>query len=414
MIPLHYQENQLLMDGVPVAELAAAFGTPLYVYSEALLVAQARAFIAALPPGRDHLICFAVKANGNPHLLRRLFQAGLGADVTSGGEYFLARHAGCPPQRIIYSGVGKTGPEIEAALAGGLRALHVESAQELAVIAAIATARQQVVPIGVRVNPDVAAETHPHISTGRGHHKFGVNPSLARELLHQVQQHPWLAPAGLATHIGSQITDLAPFAAAASTLVQLATALAAEGIHLRYLDVGGGLGIDYTNETAAPSPAGWLQTVATPITTAGYSLVVEPGRAIVAPAGVLLTQVVYTKQQAEKQFVIVDAGMNDLLRPTLYQAHHPIWPARQADDHPLTTVDVVGPVCETGDFLAQNRQLPLPRPGDLLAILHTGAYGFAMSSNYNGRLRPAEVLVSGQRYQLIRQRQTLAHLLDGT
>ncbi|MCI0394038.1 MAG: diaminopimelate decarboxylase [Chloroflexi bacterium] len=415
-VPFHYQGGQLYCEAVPLAEVVAAVGTPVYVYSQAELLRRARAYLdAAAAATPRHLVCFAVKANGNLTLLRWLAQAGLGADVTSGGELFLAQHAGFPPEKILFSGVGKTRAEIETALAAGIHALHVESAMELAVIAKTAAALRCVAPISVRVNPDIAAATHPHISTGQHAHKFGVTAGQAIQMLREANAHPWLRPVGLAAHIGSQITELAPFAQAAQALCDLAGRMAEEGIAVEYLDVGGGLGIDYTNE-GAPNPADWVGTVAAPVVQAGYGLVMEPGRSIVGPAGALLTQVIYTKQQAGKRFVVADAGMSDLIRPALYDAFHPIWPLRQAAGDQAAErypADVVGPICETGDTLARERPLPAVQPGDLLAILQAGAYGFAMSSNYNGRPKPAEVLVTGSEYQLIRQRQSYEHLLDG-
>jgi diaminopimelate decarboxylase len=436
-----YHNHQLFCEDVPLATLAADHGTPLYVYSQATILDNAQAYLAQA--NDSTLVCYAVKANGNPTILHLLAQAGLGADVTSGGELFLALHAGFAPNKIIYSGVGKLRQEIEAALEANIRALHVESAMELEQIATIATARQQVVPIGVRVNPDIHVETHPYISTGAAQHKFGVSPETAVSLLHVAAQHPWLKPVGLAAHLGSQIKALEPFAASANFLVSLADELASSGIRLDYLDVGGGLGVEYEQKKEigdwrleieksdqqslisqpqaanlqSPSIERWVTAVSTPIQVAGYGLVMEPGRSIVAAAGALLTQVIYTKAQGEKQFAIVDAAMNDLLRPTLYGAYHEILPVEldltQRRGGAEVSYDVVGPICETGDFLARERALPPLAPGDLLAITHVGAYGFAMSSNYNGRLRPAEVLVDGSQTHRIRQRQTYTHLLDG-
>lgn len=411
-----YHQNKLHCENTPLADLARQFGTPLYVYSHATLLENARAYLAQAPA--NALVCYAVKANGNPAILRLLAEAGLGADVTSGGELFLALHAGFPSDKIIYSGVGKLHHEIEAALQANIHALHVESALELEQIAAIASERQQVARIGVRVNPDIHVETHPYISTGAAQHKFGVSPETAVALIHAAAHHHWLQPVGVAAHIGSQIQDIAPFPASANFLVGLADELASSGIQLEYVDVGGGLGVQYTSdnwEVPSEKIQNWVTAVAAPVQAAGYRLVMEPGRSIIAAAGVLLTQVVYTKPQDAKQFAIVDAAMNDLIRPTLYSAHHEILQVRRTSEVRRTfTYDIVGPICETGDFLAKERPFPLLSPGDLLAVFHAGAYGFAMSSNYNGRLRPAEVLVDGDTAYLIRQRQTYDHLLDGT
>jgi len=437
--PFVYRAGELTCEGVPLAAVAAAVDTPVYVYSRADLERRARAFLSAAneAAGPAALVCYAVKANGNPALLALLRAAGLGADVTSGGELFLARHAGVDPGRIIFSGVGKKVSEIEEALAAGIRALHVESEMELAAVAAVAERLGRVAPIGVRVNPNISADTHPYISTGLHAHKFGVPRDRAAAMLRAAAASPWLRPVGLAAHIGSQITDLDPFAQAVRFLVDLADEMEREGIRLAYIDAGGGLGINYQGD--APAAADWVRTIGPLVAAAGYELVVEPGRSIVGRAGALLTRVVYTKQQGDKRFVIADAGMTDLIRPTLYQAYHPILPVekktsrkdaksakpenlgladfaslREDFDLPDETVDIVGPICETSDFLARDRLLPPVEAGDLLAVLHAGAYGYAMSSNYNGHLRPAEVLVEGDTFRVIRRRQTYDDLLAGT
>lgn len=410
-----YQNGQLFCEAVPLVDIATAVGTPAYVYSQAALSGKAQVLLSAAGAAGT-LACYALKANGNPAILRLLAEAGLGADVTSGGELFLAQHAGIPPHKIIFSGTGKQPDEMAQALAAGIGALHVESEMELHLLAEIAAGRQQTARIGVRVNPDIGVETHPAISTGQKQHKFGVAPSTAVALLQLAHQHPWLQPVGLAAHLGSQITAVAPFAQLAQFLVALADELAAGGIRLEYLDAGGGLGIDYGDLTQPGTPppiAEWVTAVSGPIHGAGYRLVLEPGRSLVGPAGVLLTRVLYTKSQGGKQFAIVDTGMNDLIRPALYHAYHPLLPVAEASSGPQVTYDVVGPVCETGDWLARERRLPPLRPGDLLAVMQAGAYGFAMSSNYNGRPKPAEVLVHRAKYRLIRQRQTVHHLLDG-
>jgi diaminopimelate decarboxylase len=408
-----YYNGRLHAESIPLDEIGATVGTPTYVYSQTALLARAAAVkeaTAVYAPGA--LVCYAVKANGNPALLRLLAQTGLGADVTSGGELFLARHAGFSPERILFSGVGKSAAEIEAAIRAGIRAIHLESEMEMAVVAQIAQAVGQPMAVGVRVNPGIDAATHPHISTGGQAHKFGVSPEQALALVRQAAAHPWLRPVGLAVHIGSQITELAPFAAAARQMVALAHEAEKMGIRLAYLDAGGGLGVAY--ETAVPHLSDWIQAVAQPVQAAGYQLVVEPGRSLVADCGLLLTRVLYHKKQGEKQFIIVDAGMTDLLRPALYDAHHPILPVIEAGDAQRQLVDIVGPVCETGDYLARERPLPLLQPGDLLAIMQAGAYGFAMSSNYNGRLRPAELLVNRDQFHLSRRRQEYGDLLAGT
>lgn len=402
-----YRDGQLFGEEVALADVAQEVGTPVYVYSQAVLMAQATAYLEA---ARMHLsrflVCYALKANGNLALLRLLAGLGLGADVTSGGELFLALQAGIDPHKIIFSGVGKTRREIEEALAAGILALHIESAMELAAVGQIAAEMGRVARIGLRLNPNIPAGTHPHISTGRDEHKFGIAPAQALALWQQAANHPWLQPIGLAAHIGSQITSLTPFRQTGQFLADFAAQLAGQGLGLDYLDMGGGLAIPYQNEQP-PTPAGLLAALSPLV--GNYRLVFEPGRFVVGPAGALLTAVVYQKGQGAKQFVITDAGMNDLLRPALYGAHHPIWPV--AEKPTAQKADVVGPICETADYLGQGRDLPLLRPGDLLAVMQAGAYGFAMSSNYNGRLRPAEVLISGSNFQLIRPRQSYHHLL---
>ncbi len=412
MNAFHYQQGQLYCEEIALADIARDVGTPFYVYSASELQARAQAYVTAV--GSDDgktpaLICYAVKANSNPAIIRRLGAVGLGADVTSGGELFLALHAGIAPSKIIFSGVGKTAAEIHAALDANIRAMHVESEMELEALAAIAAQREQTAAIGVRVNPNISVETHPYISTGLHAHKFGVTPDRAMTMLHQAAAHPHLRPVGLAAHIGSQITAVPPFAQSAEFLVEMAQELASVGVHLDYLDVGGGLGINYAAQDA-PTIQEWAAAVAAPIRAAGYGLVMEPGRSLVGPVGALVTAVTYTKQQGDKTFIITDAGMSDLLRPTLYNAYHPIWPVQASDAAPVT-VDVVGPICETGDWLARERPLPPLQPGDYLAILQAGAYGYAMSSNYNGRLRPPELLVHNNEYHLIRPRQQYEHLL---
>ena len=403
----------LTCEGVPLNDIAAAVGTPAYIYSRDDFSSRARILLetACKIGGEGALVCYAVKANANPTILRLLGELGLGADVTSGGELFLARHAEIDLERIIFSGVGKKPAEIAEALTTGIRAIHVESEMELSTAAGIAEQLGIVAAIGVRVNPNINARTHPYISTGLHGHKFGVPRDRAVAILRAASEHPWLRPVAMAAHVGSQIVDLEPFAEAAAFLVALAEDLRRAGIRLEYIDAGGGLGIDYLG--AAPDTVDWVETVGSLIAGAGYGLVFEPGRSIVGRAGALLTQVVYTKQQGNKQFIITDAGMTDLIRPTLYQAHHAIVPVVE-NGQAQQVVDVVGPICETSDFLARERPLPPVGPGDLLAVLHAGAYGYAMSSNYNGHLRPAEVLVDGDSFRIIRERQTRDVLIAGT
>ena len=418
MTTFHYQNGRLHCEAVPLHEIANQVGTPVYIYSQAELLSRAQAYMqAAQAASPNPLVCYALKANGNPHIIRLLAQVGLGADVTSGGELFLALEAGISPDKIIFSGVGKRRDEVEMALRAGIRALHVESEMELGVIGEVAEQLGQITAVGVRVNPNISVETHPYISTGQHSHKFGVPLDKAIAMLHHAATHPWLQPVGLAAHIGSQIEDIEPFIESATFLAQTAQQLKTDGIDLTYVDVGGGLGIRYVDDgvDSLERIRLWLTAVSQPITATNFSIVMEPGRSLVAPAGILLTQVVYTKKQGKKQFLITDAGMGDLIRPTLYKAYHAIWPLREVTgtfEVPVT-YDVVGPICESGDFLAKERPLPPTNAGDYLAIMQAGAYGFAMSSNYNGRPRPAEILVNGDQFHIIRQRQTYQHLLDG-
>ncbi len=410
--PFVYRAGELYCEQVPLAAIAAAVDTPVYVYSRDEILTRARAMLDTVNrvTGSQALICYAVKANSNPAVVQMLQDAGFGADVTSGGELFLARHAGVAPEKIIFSGVGKKSAEIAEALAVGIRAIHVESEMELTAVADEAERLDVIAPIGVRVNPNVSAETHPYISTGLHAHKFGVPRERAVSILRVAAAHSHLRPVGLAAHIGSQITDLDPFGQAVRFLIELADEMKAEGIPLEYIDAGGGLGIDY--QGSAPAATDWVEVIGKLVADAGYGLVLEPGRSIVGRSGALITRVVYTKEQGRKQFVIADAGMTDLIRPTLYQAHHPIFPVRESAGE-YETVDLVGPICETSDFLARERLLPPVGRGDLLAVLHAGAYGYAMSSNYNGHLRPAEVLVEGDTFRVIRRRQGYEALLAG-
>ncbi len=419
MNPFHYKNGHLHCEAIPLDTIAQQVGTPVYIYSTAELLRRADAYVkttAAKAQGNP-LICYALKANGNPHLIRLLAEAGLGADVTSGGELFLALEAGVAANKIIFSGVGKRRDEIEMALRAGIRALHVESEMELGVIGEVAAELGRVTAVGVRVNPNIQAKTHPYISTGQQEHKFGVPLEKAITMLHQAAAHPWLSPVGLAAHIGSQIEDIEPFIETAEFLAHTAQQLADNGLELTYVDVGGGLGIRYDDDGVnnVERIRLWVTAVSQSLAATNLNIIMEPGRSLVGPAGILLTQIVYTKKQGKKQFVITDAGMNDLIRPTLYKAYHAIWPAKKVTGTSKVpvTCDVVGPICESGDFLAKARPLPPTQPGDYLAVMQAGAYGFAMSSNYNGRPRPAEVLVNGDQFQIIRQRQTYQHLLDG-
>jgi diaminopimelate decarboxylase len=412
-LALEYMDNELFCDSMPLSQIAHIHGTPTYVYSLSELRKNAGAFVSASQElGDNCLVCYALKANGNLELLRLFAQMGLGADIVSGGELYLALRAGFDPRRIVFSGVGKTGQEIEDAIAAGILGLHIESQGELELVSQIARSLNRSTPIAVRVNPDIKVETHAHVATGQENHKFGVAPGIALSMMRAADADPWLRPVGLSAHLGSQIDALEPFVQVSDKLADMADMLATEGLRLNYIDLGGGLAIDY-GQGSGPSIDHWLETGSKSIIRRGYRLLVEPGRSIVGSAGILLTKVLYTKIQGGQKIVVTDAGMTELVRPALYGAHHPIVPVVRPDESGITEneiVNVVGPVCETSDVLAVERSLPALEPGDLLAILQTGAYGFAMSSNYNGRLRPAEVLVDGDAFRCIRPRESYSVL----
>jgi len=391
--------------------IADRVGTPAYVYGGSLIRAQYHALDDALR-GIPHRICYSVKANGNLGVLRVLKQLGAGADIVSVGELRRVLAAGFDPDGIVFSGVGKTAAELEEAIRTRVGFINVESTSELDVLFAVTRQLKRPAKVGIRVNPDVATETHPYTKTGEKTAKFGVPFDEVTEVARRITAEPLLALRGLAMHIGSQITDVAPYHRGTVKLLELVTALRASGIGtLEALDVGGGLGVRYHNEKA-PSPRAFADAVVPPVKAAGLGLLCEPGRYLVANAGVLLTRVLYRKHAGGKEFVIVDAGMTDFVRPSHYNAHHDIVPLRDGK-RGEETVNVVGPICESGDFLALDRKLPAVAPGDVLAVLGTGAYGFVMSSTYNQRPRPPEVVVEGDRYYVARQRETLDDLVRG-
>lgn len=405
---------QLLCDQVSLSALAKRFGTPLYVYSAKTIRERTQAFERAFR-SIPHTVCYSVKANSNLSILRMLAQFGCGFDVVSGGELQRVMKANRRSVKdVVFSGVGKTVAEMEAALRAGILMYNLESASELEALAKCAKRLRRTARIAFRVNPDVPADTHPYISTGLQKHKFGVPLSEALNLYARAAQSKYLQVAGVSVHIGSQITDFAPFSAAMERVAELVRQLRSEGHTIEYVDAGGGMGINYSDGTDefAKSVAAYAQAVMTPLRGLGVKLLLEPGRSIVGPAGVLLTRVVYRKTNGEKKFVVVDAAMNDLIRPSLYQAEHQIVPV-QASAAPTETVDIVGPVCESGDFFARGREIPAVVEGELLAILDAGAYGMALASNYNTRPRPAEILVDGKTAKLIRKRETVADLLRG-
>ena len=387
--------------GVPMTDLAAEFGTPLYVYDAAQIRAAWSAYATAFGT-RAHRICYAVKANHNPHLLAALVELGSGFDIVSGGELALVLAAGADPGQVIFSGVGKTRTELTAALDAGIGCFNVESAAELDLLDELAAHRGLRAPVALRVNPDVDPKTHPYIATGLSENKFGIAMDEARDLYRRAVRMPGLEVVGIACHIGSQLTDITPIVDAAALVAELVHALDSDGIRLEHVDLGGGLGVDYEGEVP-PEPAELVAKIAR-LFDENLTLCVEPGRSIAAAAGVMLTEVLFTKTNGDREFVVVDAAMNDLMRPSLYGARHRILNVR-AETTPARC-DVVGPVCETGDFLGRDVELDAVS-GDLLAVADVGAYGYVMASNYNVRGRPAEVWVADGRATLSRRRETL-------
>ena len=412
--PFHHSVDGSLHCGeVALEQLAARFGTPLYVYSGDQILERFQLFQSALS-GRDHLICYAVKANSTLGIIKLLAKAGAGFDIVSGGE--LQRILAAAPDaanRVVFSGVGKTAPEIDLALDANIHQFNVESEAELELLAARADRKKQRARFALRVNPDVFAETHPYISTGLREHKFGVDIRKARELYLRAAKKKWLEPYGISVHIGSQIRSASPFGDAVSRAVELVNQLKQNGITLRAIDAGGGLGIDYHvgNFNPAAKVREYASALKKSLANFDGKLIIEPGRFIVAQAGALLARVLYIKKNGKKTFIIADAAMNDLIRPALYQAHHEIIPVTPRKGRTMTA-DIVGPVCETGDFFARDRKLPRVEPGDLLAILDAGAYGMSQASNYNTRMKSAEVLVQGKSAKLIRRRETIEDLLQ--
>lgn len=404
----NYRENgQLFAEGCNLSELAAQHGTPLYVYSRATLERHWHAFDQAAGEV-PHLICYAVKANGNLAVLNLLARLGSGFDIVSGGELARVVAAGGDPSKVVFSGVAKSEAEMRYALEQQILCFNLESEAELERLSRVAAEMGQTARISVRVNPDIDAGTHPYISTGLKQNKFGVPIERAVALYHQAAQLPNIEIVGIDCHIGSQLTELEPFLEAMDRLLALIDRLAAEGIHIHHLDVGGGLGVNYSDENP-PHPEQYAAALKAKLADRDLQLIFEPGRAIIANAGVLLTRVEYLKEGEERHFALVDAAMNDLIRPSLYGAWMNIIPADKSLQRPLRRYDVVGPVCETGDFLGKDRELGLAQ-GDLLVVRSAGAYGFSMSSNYNARPRAAEVLVDGDTAHLVRQREPLADL----
>jgi diaminopimelate decarboxylase len=407
-----YRDGTLHCEEVAVESLVQAHGTPLYVYSRRSIVGRLRRLDAAFAP-LDRLIAYSVKANGNLSILRLLAAEGCGADIVSGGELYRALRAGIPPERIVFSGVGKTAPELDAALEAGILCFNVESEGELRLLAERGRAAGRSAPIAIRINPDIESPT-PHAYTRTGHRatKFGVASEDAPGLYRLAAELEGVEPVGIDAHIGSQIVEPEPYRQSLLHLLELVAALADEGIALRMLDLGGGFGVAYDAESD-PEPESFAERIVPHLAPAGLRLVLEPGRYVIGHAGILLTRVLYVKRTGSKTFVITDAGMNDLLRPSHYSSYHRVETVRPVEGRETRTVDVVGPICESGDFLALDREMAVPEPGDVLAIHTTGAYGFSMASTYNARPRPAEVLVEGGGSRLIRRRESHDDLVRG-
>lgn len=407
-----YNDGELFAEGVALAQIAREIGTPFYAYSTATLVRHFNLFDDALQ-GVPHLVCFAMKSLSNQAVLHVLAKAGAGMDVVSGGEYARARAAGVPGDRIVFSGVGKTVDEMRMALAGGIRQFNVESEPEMEVLSAVANDLGLTAPITIRVNPDVDAKTHAKIATGKSENKFGIPISRAREVYKMAAELPGLRVVGIDVHIGSQLTDLAPFEAAYTKVAELVGVLREDGHQIDRLDLGGGLGIPYTRSNDAPPlPTDYGAMVKRTVGHLGCEIEIEPGRLISGNAGVLVSEVIYVKEGEDRKFLILDAAMNDLIRPAMYEAHHDIVPLIQAEPgvEPVR-YDIVGPVCESGDTFAKGRDMPPLGPGDCVAFRSAGAYGAVMSSEYNSRPMIPEVLVHGDQFAVIRARPTYEEMI---
>ncbi|MTI03043.1 diaminopimelate decarboxylase [Roseibium sp. RKSG952] len=408
-----YRDGALYAEDVPISEIAAAVGTPFYVYSTATLLRHFKLFDDALD-GTDHLVCYAMKAASNQAILKTLAQAGAGMDVVSGGEYLRAKAAGVPGDRIVFSGVGKTADEIRTALSGGIRQFNVESEPEMEVINAVALELGVVAPITVRVNPDVDARTHAKIATGKSENKFGIPIARASEVYAHAASLPGLEVIGIDVHIGSQLTELEPFELAYTKVAELTEKLRAEGHNIRRLDLGGGLGIPYTRSNDAPPlPVEYGALIKKTLGHLDCEIEIEPGRLIAGNAGLMVSKVIYVKSGEGRDFLILDGAMNDLIRPAMYEAHHDIVavqePAPGVEQQPY---DIVGPVCETGDTFAKQRNMPPLKSGDLIAFRSAGAYGAVMASEYNTRPLIPEVLVNGDQFAVIRERPSFDEIIN--
>ncbi len=411
MHDFNYKNGELYCEGVPVKSVAQRVGTPFYLYSSNTLMNHYRAFDSAFSDV-PHIICFALKSNPNSAILRLLCREGAGADIVSGGELFRALHAGIDTQKIVYAGVGKRRDEIEYAIKVGILMFNVESGEELLALERAAKDMHTLARIALRVNPDIDPKTHAYISTGLKENKFGIPIEQALEYYQTAKSLPHVEVTGIHQHIGSQITEIRPFVDALEKLVGFVRVLRSAGMDIEYINIGGGLGITYKDETP-PHPKELAKAIQPLLKESGCTLVLEPGRAIVGNAGILVTSALYHKDSGEKRFLIVDAGMNDLIRPSLYEAYHEIMPVSKRAVPGNTMLDIVGPICESGDFLAKEREMPDVQQGELLAVMGAGAYAFSMSSNYNSRPRVAEVLVKGSEYFIVRERETYNDLIRG-
>ncbi|MDI6764521.1 MAG: diaminopimelate decarboxylase [Thermodesulfobacteriota bacterium] len=405
-----YKNRELHCEGIPISRIAEKVGTPFYLYSYKTLVRHFNVFNEAFK-GIPHLVCYSMKANSNLALIRLFVNLGGGVDVVSGGELYRALRAGADPQKIVFSGVGKKEEEIEYALKAGILMFNVESSMELRTINEVAGRTNRKAPISIRVNPDIDARTHPYITTGMKQNKFGIDILRAPMAYRLASELPNLKVMGIDCHLGSQLVEVEPFVEALKKLKGLVDDLRKEGMEIRYLDLGGGLGITY-NDEEPPHPFEYASNIMEEIRSFDCTLILEPGRVIVGNAGILVSRVLYTKENEEKRFIIVDAAMNDLVRPSYYGSFHQILPVREEEREEIVA-DVVGPVCESADFLAKGRKLPRPNPGELLAIMSAGAYGFSMATNYNSRPRVAEVLVRDDEMHVIRKREDYEDLIRG-
>ena len=405
-----HRNDAMYCEDVPVRDIVEGVGTPVYVYSLARLRDAFRSFDQAFAAHR-HLVCFSVKANSNLAVLRAFVNEGSGFDIVSGGELYRVLKAGADPAKVVFSGVGKTRDEMEYALRSGILMFNVESEQEMEALNEVAGGMGVVAPVSFRINPDVDPRTHPYISTGMKKSKFGIAIDPAAEAYRRAISLPHLEVVGVDCHIGSQLTSTAPFADAAGRVRAFVELLRGEGADIRYVDLGGGLGIRYDDEEP-PDPGDYAEALTEGLGSLDTTLVLEPGRSMVGNAGILVTRVLYLKRTEAKNFVVVDGAMNDLVRPSLYGAYQGLSPVDRREAEAMTA-DVVGPICESGDFLAQDRVIQTPEPGDLMAVMSAGAYGFTMASNYNTRPRAAEVLVDGKEFAVVRERETLERLVAG-